>query len=282
MVRKLFKHEFAALGRILLPTYAIMLIIAVGTRIVQFFRVDHLAYQLAFFGAASFFFLACIVCALMTMVVGVVRYYTHFFTRQGYLTFTLPATPTQQLWVKLLSLLLFYLFATVTIMVSALVAIRWDLLFEIIKAAVYLLESLFTEINIGVNLAVLAAEYLVLMAVGTVVGILILYTCMNIGQLAHKARIVWSIVAYFAYEAIVYAISTVLQVVLTALPLLLMPLMEISFFKDLFTTIGTFFESYPFVVIHSVMALSILGQLVFCVVLFLVSRYILKRRLNLE
>ncbi len=269
MVKKLFKHEFLALARVLLPTYGILLAIAGFTRILQIVEFDHIIYDIAIRSAVIFFGMACFVCLLMTMVMGLVRYYRNLFTAEGYLSFTLPVSPTQHLWVKLLTVVLFYVIAVVTIVLAGILALEGDLLIELIHAGDYLIKLVVSG-PIGWQFWLYVAELLLAMLAGSAAGMLIYYTCMTIGQLAKKNRILLSVGVYIIYYSVVQALTTVAMLVL--------PLLGEEFWNP----IGQFITENPHASAHIALCGILLFELAFGAILFLVCRRILTRRLNLE
>ncbi len=141
MVKKLFKHECLYYLRVLLPVYIILLAVAALGRGVQFFENDSTIYGIIQ-GSTIFVFVVALVAAFAAaLVMGVLRYYRNMFTAEGYLTLTLPATPTQHLLVKMLTATLFQLITMVVMALAAAVIMAGDVLTEVVKAGVYQVGS---------------------------------------------------------------------------------------------------------------------------------------------
>ena len=100
MVKKLFKHEFLAYFRILIPMHLILVILAFFGRIFQFAENESIFYALGFWAAITIYALATVALFMITQIFSIVRFYKNMFTGEGYLTLTLPVTASQHIWVK--------------------------------------------------------------------------------------------------------------------------------------------------------------------------------------
>lgn len=269
MVRKLFKHEFAALGRVLLPTCAVLPAIAACVRLLLFFETDTLLFNILFTSTVTALVVACVVVMVLTSAMVVVRFYRNLFTSEGYLSFTLPVTPTQHLWVKLLSALLFELIALVAVLLAAVIATEGELLVEIFRAAAYYVE-LILHGAIGAHFWGYLAEVLVLLPVLWTVQLLTLYACMTVGQLAKKNRILLAVGVYFAYTSIMQTLSSTVTFIL--------PILGEEFWEP----IASFIGAHPHASAHMALIGAIVFSAAFGVLLFFICRHILNRRLNLE
>lgn len=102
MLGKLIKHEWKATRRLMLPVNLAILIITLagcGILSTSIFNNEN-AMPLAVFLFILYGFSLFSLC-LVTAVYLLVRFYKNLFTREGYLMFTLPATPVQLLHAKL-------------------------------------------------------------------------------------------------------------------------------------------------------------------------------------
>ena len=101
MVKKLYKHEFAAWLRVIVFFWAATLLTAGINRIVQIFENDSIIYKILLVSGFVMYFISIFVTLAAPTIFGIVRFYKNFFTGEGYLTFTLPATKKQLLFVKI-------------------------------------------------------------------------------------------------------------------------------------------------------------------------------------
>lgn len=112
------KHELKALFRTLIYVGAIVLVLAVLTRIGV--ALDSLSFVAL---TAMFLVIGIFVLMLCALIASVQRFWSSFFTGEGYMTFSLPATPAQLLIAKLLSALIAMIFGTFVALVAAVIAL---------------------------------------------------------------------------------------------------------------------------------------------------------------
>lgn len=257
MVKKLLKHELFALFRILVWFMGAVVLLGILARI---------AYSLApysetptTYGASSFlavFFLmymyimASVALSFAAVAVSLVRYFRSLFTGEGYLTFSLPATPTQLLIAKFLGAFIATVACLATVVISAFIALPisgWGLL--------DLIPDLFAVIGAYFSSEPLVAIEIVLLIILLIPsGLLYLYLVASIGQLFTKGRIPITIALY-------YGCSFALSFFFT---LFFLPIIEIAATS-----------------VHLVMWLVILFAAAFDVGSFFIIRYILSHKVNL-
>ncbi len=199
MVRKLFKYEFAAYARVLIPVYIAMSGIAVLSRILQIFASDTTSSAILI-GSSIFMYVIAVLAAFgFVNIFAVVRFHKNMFSGEGYLTLTLPATATQHIFSKLLAALLYSLFSFIAFCISFSIITAGDIFKEVFDALIYLLKQ--------------AKWYYVLEAVlnaivGVASNVLLFYTCVSIGQLFKKNRTFGAVITYFAYNFAIQILST--------------------------------------------------------------------------
>lgn len=277
MVKKLFKHEFAYYLRSMLPIYGILLAIAAVSRIIQFFEADNTVYNTLNIISVLTYVVGIIAVFAMTMVFTITRYYRNLFTSEGYLSFTLPVTPTQHILTKLSTAVIVHAASLVVVLISACIITAGDVLNEIVKAIAYIVDLIperlaftFEETTAAqwrVNIWLFAAEFILLALAAVIYQMLLFYGCITVGQMFHKNRILAAVGVYFGYYMATQAIGTVLVIVSQFLP-----------WEDL----GLIFLDAPIGCIHSLLIGYTLLNLLVATGLFFVSRFIVRRRLNLE
>lgn len=273
MVKKLLKHELGSYIRILLPTNAIILIVAVVARIIQFFESDTVAYNIIFWSSMLAVFVGIMASMFMTIAVAVIRFYKNFFTAEGYLTFTLPVTPAQHITVKLLGAVIFELISVGTALLSLIIISAGDVLVEVIKAAVYLISQFFSNAGaeIATNFVFYGIEMLILVAVSGILGVLVYYTCISIGQMARKNRIFMAVLTYFGYYMLCQILSTILMVIFTVLEL-----------SGVLEPIFIFFSNHELAGIHIILCTGIVLYTGLSLLFFFINKKIITKKLNLE
>lgn len=269
MVRKLYKHEILAWLRVLCIIFGIVLAVSVLHRVIQIFENDSLYYSIIN-GSASFMYgMALLVCIMAPVVFGVVRFYKNLFTGEGYLTFTLPVRAADHLWVKLWTAVGFSVVSGIVCVISVLIITAGDVFTEICKAVAYLLKMI-PEKMTG-HAVVYCLEMLALLVVSTAGSFLLYDTCICIGQLFRKNRILAAVGVYFGFSVVKQILSTLLGVVLAVL--------EASGSMD---GIYTFIETHVAEAAHIFLCGSTVATAVFALLCWLVCHFIIRKKLNLE
>ena len=273
MVKKLFKHEFISYARIMGIVYLILFTVAAAGRIIQFFESDSTAYSIVFTITCITYVISAFAAMVFAFVLGIVRFYKNLFTAEGYLTLTLPVTPTQHILVKAVTAVSMQLISYLMIGLSFCIITAGDMLSEIWKAGIYLLQKLYEYT--GIQGFVIGGEFAILFIMGLFSGMMLYYTFISIGQLARKNRILAAVGAYFAFYILSQIVSTVLMVMLSILS-------ATGAFDAFGTWLVNALEQYPYRVIHCTLWISILLVAIGILVEFLITRRIITKKLNLE
>lgn len=267
MVKKLFKHEMNAYWRVMIPVWIILLSVATLGRTIQIFEQENVFYNIVNGSAIVMYAVALLAAIAFPAVYGVIRYYTNFFTGEGYLTFTLPTTPGRLLSVKILTAALMQVITLGVALLSAVIITLGDVLVEVWKAGIYLWNEAYAEL--GGHLTMFAVEMVLAVLLGILYAIVFFETCINIGQLFPKLRILAAVGVYFA-------VYTVEQILVT-IGLIVMAFAEVDL-----STLAEFMDLHPYLFLHGTMWLSILLTAVMTLLCYLLSRHIITKRLNLE
>lgn len=257
MVAKLMKHELVALFRILVWFMLAVLLLGTAVRLLnlvlesvnpeEFNLIVYLSEQ----SAVGFWMLSVLALAAAGTVLCIVRYFRSLFTGQGYLTFSLPVTPTQLLVAKFLASLIATAACSVVIVLSVIIVYSGPQLSQLFATVSEILPMIFAFLESDPLLIVEA----VLIGVALIpFDLLYLFLIASIGQLFTKGRIAITIGLY-------YGSSFVVSTVLTSFVLPLFVLAEIS----------------PHILLWLVIA-ALYG---FDVGSFFLIRHILRRRVNL-
>lgn len=277
MVKKLFKHEIAYYMRSMLPVYCILGAIAVFGRVIQFFEADNTVYNTVNIIAILSYVVAIIAVMAMSYVFTITRFYRHLFTSEGYLSFTLPVTPTQHILTKLTTAVITHAASLIVILLSACIITAGDVLVEVIKAAAYIVDLIperlaftFKETTAAqwqANIWLFVIEFILLLVAAVIYQMLLFYGCITVGQTFSKNRILAAVGAYFGYYLATQAVGTVLVIVSQFLP---------------WETFSDIFYAAPIGCIHILTIGYILLNLLVATGLFIVSRIIIRHKLNLE
>ncbi|MBO5909440.1 MAG: hypothetical protein J6Q67_06690 [Clostridia bacterium] len=269
MVKKLLKHELIAYSRVLLPMFAILLGVSLLTRFVAFFQNASTSYSIIEFSSWVALIVAMVVCLVMTEIFSVTRFYKNLFTHEGYLSFTLPVTPTQHIFTKLLVSLSFQIAAIIICAVSFSVATMGEVLFEVIKAGSYLIKEKMDLIGSHIIFYGLELFLCIITAIGT--SMLLFYTCIALGQTFKKNRVLAAFGIYFAYYFITQIIETVFMLFFTGFSYLL----PLDF-------IWEFLAEHPFASVHIIFCAILIFEIALGALYYFITSLVIKKRLNLE
>ncbi len=271
MVGKLFKYEMRAYARTLLPIEMILIAVGFLTRFIAFFENDTVVYGIVSISSYILMFAAVAVTLVMTMAVAVMRFYKNLFTAEGYLSFTLPVTPAAHIAAKLLAALVFCVISAVCVAISLSAATMGELFVEILKFIGFMSGKYFERF--GVHGVFYIVEGSLLAAVSITKSLLVFYLCISLGQLAKKNRVLAAFGYYCAYIFIIQIIGTFFIIFFTSV-VDAMP----NFIADLFN----WFYEYQFLSKHVMMLLGIFFTGIISLVYFLIIRFIISKKLNLE
>lgn len=270
MLKKLLKYEWKAVSPMLGITHTVVFLLSImGFLIMTILQTKPTE---GLFGGlyTTVFFLSIVCIYFFTYIYLAVRYYRNIYTDEGYLTNTLPVTSGQLLWSKFL------------------VALVWgviDILVMAISCSVLFQRNLF---SLAWDFCRTAAQagYLsfiifgiVLVVFSFVSTILELYCSISLGSLFPGKKVLGSIVAYVLWYFINQAVVLVLILVTMGKDLFL----ETEIYSDQIE-IGAQSPAAE-AVIRSFTAYFIglvILTVIFSVIYYLISHYILNKKLNLE
>lgn len=265
MVKKLFKHEAHAMWRSMLPFWGVLCGVSLLGRLIQLFEQDNVAYNIVSSSAFFFYGVSVVACLVSPFVFAITRFYRNLFTGEGYLSFTLPVTTHQHIWVKLATAVLTEVVTLVVAVLSVAVITFGEVAVEVCKGIVFLFGKAVEAWGTHMPLYLLEAVIgiVVLFATET----LLFYTCISLGQQSKKNRVLAAVGVYFIIYFIGQAVGTVL--VLIASHVDWEPLM-------------TWVAEHAFATVHIGMCGGIVLATVMGCVFYWISHRLISTRLNLE
>lgn len=269
MVKKLYKHEFLAWLRVILILWGITLLTAVFNRVLQIFETDSIYYSILLGSSILLYVLALLATAATPMIFGSVRFYKNFFTGEGYLTFTLPVTKGQLLWVKISTAVCFAILGTLVCLLSGWIVMAGEVFTEVCKAAAYICKALPAD-EIGHIIGWLL-EFLLLMLVSTFTNHMLYYSCICIGQTFRKNRVLAAVGVYFGFYIISQIFSTALSMVMATFSV-----------TGAMEAIGELIAAHPTATVHIVLCGSAALSALLGAAFWLICHWVLRKRLNLE
>lgn len=216
MVRKLFKHEFIYYFRTFGLFLPIVLIFGIMTKIFSLFDDDKVIVQIALNSSIALLVISCATLLVLAFVVGIVRFYKNMYTSEGYLTFTLPVTNSQHIFVKLISAFAGEICCFFTVFIALCIAIPGETLVSMFKDFAETIRDIGAHIGTA-HLTGYIIEIVAMLLVAPLFAMLLSYACITVGQLAKKNRIITAVGVYFIYYVATQVISTVFIMSITIL-----------------------------------------------------------------
>ncbi|MBQ8403526.1 MAG: hypothetical protein IJX55_03765 [Clostridia bacterium] len=281
MFGKCLKYELRAYSRLLVPTFIALMIasvlmsVAVGVLTSLMANtanemIQVIAGMLLYFIVMAVY-LAMFIIPVMVFVLTIRRFYTSFFTDEGYLTFTLPVSVDCHLTSKLAAAAIADIFGLVTAILSVIIIGSGAAI-----ANIDILKSLFSGFEfsemsvmlgyLGLDSVVTVILVLVAMVLSILGNYLLLYLSISFGcMLAKKHRFIVCGACYLGVSTVVSVISSVVSTVV-------MFLVAAAFTQT--QAVGVIFN-----IILAIVSVFVAIEVVAC---YFITRYILKNKVNLD
>ena len=279
MLKKLLKYEFQATARFFLPLYLLLIVLALLTRltmsvtfesnpVLKNYLVDIPSFLLSFAYGAGLLSIG-----LVTLLLVVQRFYKNLLGREGYLMFTLPVTPVQLLWSKLLAALVWAAASTLAVIVSLFVLFADGNVFYLLGE---MFSSFFEALAKGAPHSwIVMILFLAALIFGALHAVLEVYMAIVLGCQARKNRILLGIGVYIGLSMAEQFLMSIAIVSMALMPDFTMALLYLFGFR----------QADPDT-IYAVLELFLTGVLVFELVIggvyYFGVRRMLIHRLNLE
>ncbi len=270
MVKKLFKHELISYLHTLPIVYIVLFGIGLMGRFIRAFEDDSTTYVILNGSASAMLFIASFAAVVLTTVFCLIRFYKNLFSGEGYLTLTLPVSVESHLFVKTIGALIANVATALAIALAVCTFFAGDWLHEIIKALLYLFK--YATMSYGTaNMILYVGEILLLMLTMTLAQLLTFYMCICIGQSLRRGRIIAAIGIYYGLTLLTQGIGTALLIAQTFLE-------DSQFIIHLNRWIIQHKPTFVHLILCGIIVLGILWS----GICFLISRAMMKKRLNLE
>lgn len=268
MLKKLYKHEFHSLFRSLLPIWAALIGFAALSRLTFILDFDNDVLNTVRGLSVTAYIFAIIAVFIVGLVIVVMRFYKNLLTHEGYLTFTLPFTPTQHIVCKLVCGVVVMVIDFIIVICSLLIlGAGTEILGEILRDIRIALTALPEYLSAG-QIALISSEIVLLLLLSPFQSLLMFYAAMALGQ-QFKNKVGGAAIAYVCLYAAVQIITSLIMI-----PISLVSAGSMEELNDLINTsvmyLGVFFG---FLIVLSA-ALS--------TVYFVITRHFLSKKLNLE
>lgn len=279
MLRKLIKYEFQATARYFLPMYLLLLVFAGLTHLlisVSFSVNDTLRTFMVEIPSAvmSFAYVAGLVgVSVITVLLIVARFYKNLLGNEGYLSFTLPVTPMQHVWGKLIPALVWGI-AGCAVMILSIVILAMDANTLPYFAKIFgsLGEAMVRE---APHSWVLFFLLLLLLVSSFLHAYLEIYAAIVVGCQVKKARILAGFGTYVGFSMVEQLIASIAFTALVLFPDF--PKNYLGLLQYMQTA-----KDAAYIVIESMVGCLILFNVIFGTTYYFIIWQLLKKRLNLE
>jgi len=292
MLGKLLKYEIKATSRYFMFLYSAVIGLAIINKIFWLIPTENVVVNVIRGFITAAFVIATVATVIFSFVIIIYRFYKNLLSDEGYLSFTLPVTATKHIISKML-ISVMWIIVTGIVVIGSLLIIAINTGFYTAFPGVWDLITQFFKLN--PEFIKFVVEGIIVLIAGMFSLTLMLYTAMSIGHLFSKHRVIGSILSYFGLYFAVQAINTIVLAVT----------MAVGFGPDAFNSLNTSSNvqfnmtnsmdlSTAFTggaelsynnflnMISSIAIIVLVMQIILAVVYFLATRYILKKKLNLE
>lgn len=267
MLTKLLKYEFKATARYFLPAIVALLAISVVNRIcfeISSNPATDMSMTTPTVISMMLYFAMLIAVGVLALIITIKRFHSSLLTDEGYLMMTLPVSVDTHIITKIITSGTWLIASGAAAVVSILIMVMQkgmftDFFVEFSKFEQELVAAA------GGHVWVFAALFIIIAIANLISSLTSIYMCIAIGHQLPKHQLLAGVGAYLAY-------STLLQVILA----ICMYLSDGTGIADWFFNLNGLPAMYAMTITLLVITLALLA-LTYCV-----TRYLLKRHLNLE
>ena len=264
MLRRLLKYEIKATARLFLPLYLVLLVFAGINRIfsiIHFESFNGSAFGGITAGISMTVYITLMVGTfVMTLVVLIQRFYKNLLGDEGYLMFTLPVQSWKHILNKLISSMIWVISSGIVALLSIIILIPMNMF---MKALFIQIRFIWIQLinHFGVGIYLIGLETILISILLLASEILMIYAAIALGHLFNKHKLLASFGMYIV-------LGTISRLFLSAYVL------SMDHFKNYDFT--TFLEIQTLLfIVFTYVAIITAGY-------FILTKYILKKKLNLE
>ena len=265
MLGKLIKYDLKSAARIFILLHAVYLFICFMAR---FFYMNRLSFRdvtepLVLSLVLFFSLMTLLISALMifTWMQVAFRFYRNLFSKEGYLSWTLPISGPQHLWAKIIS--------GYILMAADLIIIAAGILLLVTGSNVTTAYSTVADTvtnELGFSVGTFALILFIACLVSAISSVIMTYFSVAVGQLFPSHRVLGAIAAYFITSTVVQILSVILMVLFGCFP-----------GYRTYTLQGSALTDY----VLKLLMISTVLMLVITVIQYIATHYIMKKKINL-
>ncbi|HIX64438.1 MAG TPA: hypothetical protein H9852_08440 [Candidatus Mediterraneibacter colneyensis] len=265
MLGKLIKYDLKAASKLFILLHGIYFLICVVSRFfymdrLNFFRPDEpLVISLTLFVCLMTLLISAL--SIFTWLQIAFRFYQNLFSKEGYLSWTLPVSGPQHLWGKIISG--YILMALDIIVISA--GILLLVTGSNVTTAYSVIADQITQ-EMGISISSFSAILFAVCLISAVGSVIMIYFSVAVGQLFPSHRVLGAIAAYFITSFVIQVLSVILMIIFGCFP-------GYEFYAAQGSTMTDF--------LSGILTLSIALTLVITVIQYIATHYIMKKKINL-
>ncbi len=280
MLGKLIKHEWKAVWKVPALLLGILMIIAAVaglTFVLPIWDSDWIGLPMSGIMLIMMFYVAMIGASLGIVIYLAVRYFKNMFTDEGYLTHTLPVTSRQLLISKVIIMSVWELLSSIGVLFSMVVfggVAVFSLASKEGDFALLVIEAMkelgnLWDMPFFKDFQIFGVITVFMALVSCFSEAMIIIASITMGQMIRKHRVLGSVGAYFAINAVIQGIFTVIM-----FPMMIKMTLDNAFLYR--------FETSPFSFYTIMFTIMSVVYLAVGVGLYFLSEYLIHKRLELE
>lgn len=265
MLGKVLKYEFKSTTRLFLPTYLATLVFALLERLFGNISFLQNLWGGRIYGLITTIYVLIIIMTIcLTFVLIVQRFYKNLLKDEGYLSQTLPVSVDTHIWGKVIPAVAWTVLSTLVVCLSLLLLLGTNENLSEFGRGWNEFRSYFNY-AFTMPLWLFITEIVIVVILGAFSGILAFYSALSIGNLANSHKVLASVAAYFVLSMVLGTVYGAIAGVIGS----------------------TSWGNWEFETISTGLWTLLMGCLALFILVdgaihYLISRYILKNRLNLE
>ncbi len=265
MLGKLIKYDLKATAKLFLLLHGIYLLICIAARFLYMDRLDFsrpdepLVISLTLFICLMMLLISAL--SIFTWLQVAFRFYRNLFSKEGYLSWTLPVSGPQHLWGKIISGYILMALDIIVISAGLLLLVTGR---NVTTAYSVIADEITREM--GFPISSFCTLLFVLCLVSAVSTVIMIYFSVAVGQLFPSHRVLGAIAVYFITSFVIQVLSAILMIIFGCFP-------GYEFYAAQGSTMTDF--------LSMILALSMALTLVITVIQYIAAHYIMKKKINL-
>lgn len=265
MLGKLVKYEFKATGRLILPLYAVLIGFAIITRMFTG-GIDSNRVNPNFFSALPGlismvgYFISMMAVVIGVFIITLQRFYKNLIGDEGYLMHTLPIKTWQNILNKLLVAMAWLIISWTVAIISLIIMTYNATAYGTLRET---MQSVFREIglNTGIGIEVIAS-----IIISSAEKLMVFYASFALGQLFKSRKILGSFAGFLVISLLQSVTSKIFQ----------------RFTQNTALSSAIYNVGYTQKLSQQALTMDIVGNIIWFIILFFITNYIMSKKLNLE